>query len=101
MQGHHYRPLPGSKPTPFPTRSPLQTAVGIVIGTALVGAGFVFAFAVSVVVLAIGSIGAAYLFWKTRAVRRELREQIEAAQRRAAPAEDGNVVEGEVIGEER
>ena len=101
MHIHEYHRLPGQTIARSPARSPVQTALGIVAGTALVGAGLAFAFVVSVTVLTIGAIGSAYVLWKTRAVRRELREQIEAAHRRAAPAEAGYTVEGEVIRDER
>lgn len=101
MQIHEYRQPSAPTAGRLPTRSPVQSAMGIVAGTVLVGAGLAFAFVVSVTVLTVGAIGSAYVLWKTRAVRRELREQIEAAHRRAVPTEDGTIVEGEVIREER
>lgn len=100
MHNHEHHPLPRRTTLQVPSRSPIQTVFGIVAGTALIGAGLAFALVVSATVLTIGAIGATYVLWKTRTVRRELREKIETAYR-TAPAESGYIVEGEVIRQER
>lgn len=63
---------------------------------------FVLAFTVSIFVLAgalaVGAIAWGWLMWKTRVLRRDLRAQMEAAQR--GEAREITVIEGEVIREE-
>jgi hypothetical protein len=51
------------------------------------------------VILVVGAIGFAYLWWKTRAVRRQLREMQEFARNAQAQAEvsRGEVYKGEII----
>ncbi|MGE3772003.1 MAG: hypothetical protein AB7I32_03700 [Gammaproteobacteria bacterium] len=62
----------------------------------------VLAFTVSVFVLAgalvVGALAWAWLMWKTRVLRRDLRAQMEAAQR--GEARGVTIIEGEVIREE-
>jgi O-antigen/teichoic acid export membrane protein len=71
----------------------------VVLGGALALAG---AFVLSVVFLAIGlavvlTVGG-YLWWKTRELRRQMRARM---QEQSQPWSDGNVIEGEVISQER
>ncbi len=71
----------------------------IVLGGAVT---LVSAFVVSMMFLAIGLavvlIAGGYLWWKTRAVRRQLRERM---QEQSQPQSTGRVIEGEVIPDER
>lgn len=48
--------------------------------------------------LVVGAIAWAWLMWKTRVLRRDLRAQMEAAQR--GEAREVTVIEGEVVREE-
>ena len=71
----------------------------VVLGGALTLAG---AFLLSLVFLTIGLtvvlIVGGYLWWKTRELRRQMRAQM---QEQSQPWSDGDVIEGEVITQER
>lgn len=74
-----------------------QTLLGKLL-TVVLGAGFlVLAFMFSLFVLAVVAVGGAilggWLWWKTRAVRKQMREQ------GPKTASDGYIIEGEVIRE--
>jgi Flp pilus assembly protein TadB len=72
--------------------------------------GFTFSLLILAVAAAVGILGFGYLWWRTRALRRQLREQMTTAAQAGWRAEDnddlntgvgGTVIEGEVIDEER
>jgi Flp pilus assembly protein TadB len=65
----------------------LGKALALVTGTIVVAAAFLLSVVVVAVALAAALVGFGYLWWRTRALRRKLREQ---------PA-GGRVIEGEVI----
>ncbi|MBM4227674.1 MAG: hypothetical protein FJ164_08015 [Gammaproteobacteria bacterium] len=65
--------------------------LAIVTGVVL----FTFSLVVLAVFLAFGLIVWAWLMWRTRGIRRQLREQMEDALRRSADSADGAVIEGE------
>jgi Flp pilus assembly protein TadB len=89
----HYR-IDLDAPSGPPARRPglLRKLVAAAAGAALL----VGAFLVSVVVLAVlalaGAIGGAWLWWRTRELRRRVREQMQAREQG-----EGRVIEGEVI----
>lgn len=80
-----YRPgAPGARP-----RGPLARALGWVVGGALLGLALMFSLIAFVLVCTAGLIFAGYVMWKTRALRRRMREH----------PPGGNVIEGEVVRE--
>jgi hypothetical protein len=85
MNRRHYRQSPAS---------PLKKAVSTIIGLALLVLGLMFSAVLLAVLVVVGLAVWAYLWWKTRELRRILRE-------RPAPAANdngngnGNVFEGE------
>jgi hypothetical protein len=91
---------------------PSARGVGLLtkVLAALVGIGVVVgAIAVSIVLLAVAALALAvfggYLWWKTRAVRREMRELLRQSETRPGTAWqdplDRAIIEGEVIREPR
>ncbi len=93
MRTDYIRIRLGGPGAPMPARQPglLYKVIAGVLGTvALVGA-----FMVSVVVLAIlavaGAIGGAWLWWRTRELRKRMGEL-----RRAREQAEGRVIDGEV-----
>lgn len=77
-----------------------QKLIALIIALALLALLTMFA----VVLLPIVLLGAAYLWWKTRAVRsqwRQMQAQMqqmhEQAQRATTPQEHGEIIEGEVV----
>ena len=82
---------------PGPAGLVARVAWGVAAAIALV-AGALVSVAVVAVALAVGTVAGGYVLWKTRALRRALREQ---SQRRAAATGDaappGRVFEGEAV----
>jgi uncharacterized SAM-binding protein YcdF (DUF218 family) len=85
------------------TRGPLATLLAVISGTALIVLGFTFSLVILAAVAVIGLFGFGYLWWKTRALRKQIREQMESlAQQQPATSPVGNsdegvVIEGEVL----
>ena len=82
-------------------QGPLAKIATFVVGTILMVVGFMFSLAaLAIVAVAVVVVGA-WLWWKTRAVRRQIDEQL--AQQQAfqpdAPAFDGRIIEGEAVRE--
>jgi O-antigen/teichoic acid export membrane protein len=85
-----------------PTRSasPLRKLVVLIVTLVMVGLALMFSAMLLVVMLVVGTIAFAYLWWKTRALRKQLRMMRSVATpeaRRAAQASNDGVFEGEVI----
>lgn len=67
--------------------------LALVAGTILLVLGFMFSLVLLAVFVAVGLMLGAWFFWKTRHVRKAMRE---AGAMRNPPA-DGNVIEGEAV----
>ena len=82
-------------------QGPLAKVAAFVVGTALLVVGFMFSL-VALAVLAVGAVLiGGWLWWKTRAVRRQIEEQL-AQQPSFQPDEpvfDGRIIEGEAVRE--
>lgn len=76
---------------------PLGQLVAFVAGAILLVLGFMFSVVLLAVVAAVGLCVWLYLWWKTRELRRVLREQQDAPRSAAFGAAEGQVIEGEVI----
>lgn len=86
----------------------LGTVLAMLAGTVLLVLGFTFSLLILAAAAVIGVLGFGYLWWKTRALRKHMREQMDyQTQHGPAPppidgnASDGDIIEGEVIREER
>lgn len=64
--------------------------VATLLATMLLVVGFLFSVVLVPVVAALGVIGLGYAWWKTRAIRRVIRERMAASNR-----DQGAVIEGE------
>jgi Flp pilus assembly protein TadB len=85
-----------------PARSagPLRKLVALIITVAMFALVLMFSAVVLVVLLVVGIIAFAYVWWKTREVRRVMRMMRSVATpeaRREAQASNDGVFEGEVI----
>jgi O-antigen/teichoic acid export membrane protein len=79
-------------------RSGLLTRILAVAGGALVLIGAIaISIVVFAVVLVVVLLFGLYLWWKTRNVRKQVREQMKAREPMHAPRAEGSVIEGEVI----
>jgi len=87
-------------------RGLFRKAVTLVVMIALAGLALMFTAVLLAVVLIVGALAGVYLWWKTRALRRQMREQMQNFPPRREQAESevfrgevyaGEVIEGEVI----
>jgi uncharacterized protein HemX len=62
--------------------------VAVVAAVIFLAAALVFSLVLVAVLLAVGVVFGGYLWWKTRALRRQVREQVAEMQARAAAAQD-------------
>ena len=85
-------PLPG--PAPLGS-GPLAKVIAVIGGAALLALGFVFSLVLLAVVAVAGSALLGYVWWKTRALRKRMREQAPFE----TPPTQGRIIEGEVIRE--
>ena len=76
-----------------PPTGPLGQIFALVAGLILLVLGFMFSLVLLAVFVAIGLTLGAWFFWKTRHLRKAMRE---AAAMRSPPT-DGNVIEGEAV----
>lgn len=78
--------------------SPLRKLAALVITVAVVALALMFSAVLLVAVAIVGMIAWAYLWWKTRALRRHMRDLArQAAAAPGAQASNDEVFEGEVI----
>ncbi len=82
-----------------PSKSPglLRKLVALALTVTLVGLVLMFSAVLLVVILVVGTIAVAYLWWKTRALRKQMRELSQHSMAREAKASNDEVFEGEVI----
>jgi hypothetical protein len=84
---------------PSKTSNPLRKLAAFVLTAVMLGFLLMFSAALLVVILVVGTLGWAYLWWKTRELRKQMRsfqQQAAAAAQQKKPNGD-NVFEGEVI----
>jgi len=84
---------------------PFAKIVTFVLGAALMVFGFMFSLVALAIIAVLVVLVGAWFWWKTRAVRREIREQMSQPQNqqspfaREQPPGAGRIIEGEVIRE--
>lgn len=71
----------------------LGKLVGVIAASILLVLGFMFSLVLLGVLLVVGFALGAWFFWKTRHLRKAMRD----AKATAAPAADGTVIEGEAV----
>ncbi len=77
-----------------PPTGPLAQALALVVGAILLVLGFMFSLVLLAVFVAVGLMLGAWFFWKTRHLRKAMRE---AAATRGPPQTGGDVIEGEAV----
>ncbi len=90
-----------------PSGQPPQTLfariVGVVVGVIALGLALMFSAVVFVVLAVAGLALWGYFWWRTRALRRQMQEQMERMQQQGfeppfrQPAADENVIDGEAV----
>lgn len=87
-------------PSGQPQQSLLARIVGVVVGVLALAGVFMFSVVVFIAVAVVGLVLWGYFWWKTRALRRQIEEQMRAQGGGAfsrEPAHDADVIEGESV----
>ena len=91
-----------------PEKSLLGTALAMLASAVLLVLAFTFSLLILAAAAIVGMLVFGYVWWKTRTLRRQIREQMDyQAQQRSTPppmdggSPDGNIIEGEVIREKK
>lgn len=79
------------------TSSPLRKLIALIMTVALVGLVLMFSAVLLVIITIVGAIAWAYLWWKTRELRKQMRDFSPREVVREEKVKDGDVFEGEVI----
>jgi type III secretory pathway component EscU len=77
--------------------SPLRKLAALIMTAALVALVLMFSAVLLVIITIIGAIAWAYLWWKTRELRKQMRDFSPREVVREEKVKDGDVFEGEVI----
>ena len=85
-----------------PPQGPLAQLLTVLGGALVLGAAFMFSLVFFAVLAIAGLIFWLYFMWKTRALRRQMREQLDAertvqASGSASPPPAGDIIEGEAV----
>jgi membrane protein implicated in regulation of membrane protease activity len=87
-----------------PPQGPLARIAAVIVGLLLLAAGFMFSLVVFAVLAVVGLVLGVYFWWKTRAIRKMMREQAADPLRAqppvpppAATGSGGQVIEGEAV----
>lgn len=92
--------------TPFDRQPPslISKILAFILGAGFLVLAFMFSLVALAVIVVVGLGVWGWLWWKTRAVRKQMREQMGEQMRNPAAAattsRDGYIIEGEVIREE-
>lgn len=82
---------------PGKTPGLLRKLVALVMTVALVGLVLMFSAVLLAVILVVGTVAGAYIWWRTRELRKQMRDFHSRTMREEASASNDAVFEGEVI----
>lgn len=82
-----------------PAKSPglLRKLAALIVTVAMVGLVLMFSAVLFAIIIVVGTIAWAYLWWKTRELRKQMRNFPPREVQREEKMSDGEVFEGEVI----
>jgi hypothetical protein len=83
--------------SPAKTHSLLRKLVTLTVTVAIVGLVLMFSAVLLVIITIVGALAWAYLWWKTRELRKQMRDFSPREMQREQNESDVGVVEGEVI----
>lgn len=83
-------------------KGPFAQALTLIIGVIVLGLSLMFSLVVFAVIAVLGLVVGVYFWWKTRAIRTQLRQQMQEPMRgqggpRTEVPEPGDVIEGEAV----
>jgi flagellar biosynthesis component FlhA len=82
---------------PSTTSGLMRKLVALIVTAAMLGLVLMFSAVLLVIIMIVGTIAGAYLWWKTRELRKQMRAFQAAQMTREKPVSADDVVEGEVI----
>jgi hypothetical protein len=77
--------------------SPLRKLVALILTIAMLGLVLMFSAVLLVILAIVGTMGWAYLWWKTRELRKRMRNFVPRDVAQEHKASNDDVIEGEVI----
>lgn len=82
-----------------PAKSPglLRKLAALIVTVAMVGLVLMFSAVLFAIIIVVGTLAWVYLRWKTRELRKQMRDFPPREVKREEKMRDGNVIEGEVI----
>lgn len=80
-----------------PPQGPVAQLLTVIGGALVLGAAFMFSLVFFAVLAIAGLIFWLYFMWKTRALRRQMREQQGAQAPGPTPPASGDIIEGEAV----
>jgi hypothetical protein len=83
--------------SPAGSPGPLRKLAALLVTVAMVGLALMFSAVLFAIIIVAGTIAWAYLWWKTRELRKQLRDLPPREVMREERMGEGNVFEGEVI----
>jgi hypothetical protein len=83
--------------SPATSSGPLRKLAAVVVTVATAGLALMFSAVLFALIIVAGAIAWAYLWWKTRELRRQMRDFPPREVTREEKMGDGNVFEGEAI----
>jgi hypothetical protein len=83
--------------SPVKSAGPLRKLGALIVTVAMVGVVLMFSAVLFAIIIVAGTIAWAYLWWKTRELRKQMRNFPPREVRREEKMSNGEVFEGEVI----
>lgn len=83
--------------SPAGSPGPLRKLAALVVTVAMAGLALMFSAVLFAIIIVAGAIARAYLWWKTRELRKQMRDFPPREVRREEKTGDGNVFEGEAV----
>lgn len=83
--------------SPVKSSGLLRKLAALLVTVAMVGLVLMFSAVLFAIIIVLGTIASAYLWWKTRELRKQMRNFPPREVKREEKVSDGNVFEGEVI----
>ena len=83
--------------SPAKSPGPLRKLGALIVTVAMFGLVLMFSAVLFAVIIVAGTVVSAYLWWKTRELRKQMRDLPPREVKREEKMSDGNVIEGEVI----
>lgn len=82
---------------PFKEPGPLGKLLALLVGAVLLVLGFMFSVVILAIVAVVGLVAFGWFWWRTRELRKVMREQAAAQATRGPVPAEGEIIEGEAV----